>query len=383
MQAARCADYFAAPQDQLEHLRRCDTTAQLNTYNSRGATPVGQVDARRIDQVGHLQHGGRKTHQKAQSLFVWRTSFKLKVFFESHSARYEIEQCSAHAQGSYRDSWNFVRRAQSEHPASDIQREEVEPIEVDIAVGEECIKVLSAQTGVEYPDVKFRIDLAGHLQHHIALASAQGRYSRAHLSIEIRECIAVEVSNRESANSQPRKREQVRPANTTQAGDANPRAFQPKLLCLGHPSKIPAESFIVGKTGAGQSRLPWTHPRQFNDLSPAPSLGSTNRYGAGLFATAQTNSRTRSLPWQKNGFGVTAERAPARPPSTLYGARQVWRRRAMNPTTANPDSNKPKVPGSGTVETKFSDPPPCRIRNPFANGSTSPVVFVNAVSAIA
>ena len=81
-------------------------------------------------------------------------------------------------------------------------------------------------------------------------------------------------------------------------------------------------------------------------------------------------------------FDMNPVAAPARRHrGASSSAGQAVRRRATNPTIARPESSRPKVPGSGTVETKFSEPPPWRTRNSFAKVSTSLGVFVNAASA--
>ena len=238
MQAMRCLDDLPAPEQLLEHFGARNAAAQLHGDDGRRTAPLFEVDARRVDQVAHLQHRGREPDEKTQRLAGFVVTFHAEVVVETHAARNEIQQCRPHAEWCDRRGRNVHLSAQGEQPAANLERKEVEPVEVGVGAFEKRFEVAGVEAALETPDLDAGVDVAGHLDHDVELRSAHCRHGRARLAIEVRERERIEIGDRESADAEAGQCQQIDTAHTTQTGDADSRAAQPILLRLGDPAEI-------------------------------------------------------------------------------------------------------------------------------------------------
>ncbi len=206
-----------------------------------------EVDARGIDEVAALQQARRQPEQEADRLFVGAAAFEPEVVLERHAAGQEVQQRDAHAERRRGDRRDAELAAALEDRATDVDREVVEAVEIQVDAFEERVDPVSNDALGKATQTDLGVDVERHLREGVDLRSIDRPDVRAGLPVEVRERETIEVGDVEVADAEPRQRQQVATADAAEAGDRDAAAAQSLLLGLGHPSEISRERFVVSE----------------------------------------------------------------------------------------------------------------------------------------
>src|SRR6185503_13145547 len=98
-----------------------------------------------------------------------------------------------------------------------------------------------------------RVDVPGHVSQDIDLRLPERGHRRADLPVEIGQLEVIEIGDVELADSEPRQRRQIEPADTAHAGDRDTLVSEALLLAFRQPADVAIKGSRVVEPRTGDS----------------------------------------------------------------------------------------------------------------------------------
>src|SRR5262249_26199374 len=155
----------------------------------------------------------RNAKGEVDVLLLDRQPVEPEPALEAHAAGLEGEIRGSHAERRGGDRDDAARSAAPEDLATSIESEEIEGVDIDIDAIEKGVEVAVIDPLLKQHDIELRIDVARMCSHGRNLGVTQGRHRGTGLAVEVRQLEPVEIGEMESADAEPRQRDQVRAAD--------------------------------------------------------------------------------------------------------------------------------------------------------------------------